>query len=78
MFGGLVWLEIFEHQVIIYFVNIDYTEFYMRRTARIFSIMTTRDVSHPVECTPEAIVALRIVLIVCRMALSKAICSGFA
>ena len=50
----------------------------MRRTARIFSIMTTRDVSHPVKCTPEAIVALRIVLIVCRMALSKAICSGFA
>ena len=49
----------------------------MRGTAGIFSIITTRAVIHLVKGTPDAIVALRIVLIVCRMALPKTVCSCF-
>ena len=48
------------------------------RTVEICSIMTTIDVSHLVKSTPESIVALSIMLIVCRMTLSKVMCSGFS
>ena len=46
-------------------------------TEGVFSIMTTSDVSHLVNGTPEAMVALIIVFIVCRTALSKLACSVF-
>ena len=49
---------------------------FIQGTARIYSIMTTRDVSHLVKGTLEAIVALSIVLIVWRMTLSKTMWSG--
>ena len=39
--------------------------------------MATSDVNHLVSGTPEAIVALMIVFIVCRIALSKLACSIF-
>ena len=38
--------------------------------------MNTRDVSHLFKGTPKTIVALSIVMIVWRMTLSKAMCSG--
>ena len=50
--------------------------FFIQGTTGIFSIVTTRDVSHLVKGISEAIVALSIVLIVWRITLSKAICSG--
>ena len=40
-------------------------------TEGIFSIMTTSDVNHLVNGTPEAMVTLMMVFIVCRIALSK-------
>ena len=46
-------------------------------TKGIFSIMTTSDVNHLVNDTPEAIVALMMVSIVCRIALSKSVFSIF-
>ena len=51
---------------------------FIRGTAGIFFIITTRDVSHLVRGIPEAFVAFIIVLIVWRMALSKVICSGLS
>ena len=42
-----------------------------------FSIMTTSDVNHLVSGTSEAMVALMMVFIVCRIALSKLVCSIF-
>ena len=41
-----------------------------------FPIITTREVSHRVRGTPDAIVALMIVFIVWRISLSKLVCSG--
>ena len=49
---------------------------FIRETAGIFFIITTRDVSHLAKGTPKVILALSIVLIVWRMSLSKAMCSG--
>ena len=49
----------------------------MQRTVGIFSIMTTSKVSYLVKGTLETIVTLRLVLIVCIIILSKAVCSGF-
>ena len=44
-------------------------------TAGILSITTTRDVIYLVKGTPEVMVSLIIVLILCRMALSKVMSS---
>ena len=49
---------------------------FIRGTTAIFVIINIRDASHLVKCTPDAIVGLRIVLIVLRMDLSKVMCSG--
>ena len=46
-------------------------------TEGIFSIMTTSDVNHLVNGTPEEMVVLMMVFIVCRIALSKLACSIF-